>query len=121
MYGLPKIHKKDAPLRPIVSSIGSVMYNTAKYLATVIGPLAGNTEHDIVNSMDFVQKIRGLEVPPPQKPISYDVSALFTSIPVDKALCVIKKRLEGDEQLSKRCELNTNQITTLLELSLNST
>ena len=29
-YGLPKIHKKDVPLRPIVSSIGSVMYDTAK-------------------------------------------------------------------------------------------
>ena len=28
-YGLPKIHKKDAPRRPIVSSIDSVMYNTA--------------------------------------------------------------------------------------------
>jgi len=57
LYGLPKIHKKDASLRPIVSSIGSVMYPTAKYLASVIGPLAGNTEHHIVNSVDFVQKV----------------------------------------------------------------
>ena len=38
MYGLPKIHKKEAPLRPIVSSIGSVMYQSAKYLARLIGP-----------------------------------------------------------------------------------
>ena len=37
-YGLPKIHKKDAPLRPIVSSIGSVMYNTAKFLAKILRP-----------------------------------------------------------------------------------
>ena len=29
-YGLPKVHKKDNPLRPIVSSIGSVAYETAK-------------------------------------------------------------------------------------------
>ena len=29
-YGLPKVHKKDTPLRPIVSSIGSVTYETAK-------------------------------------------------------------------------------------------
>ena len=27
-YGLPKIHKKETPLRPIVSSIGSVSYAT---------------------------------------------------------------------------------------------
>ena len=29
-YGLPKIHKKETPLRPIVSSIGSVSYATSK-------------------------------------------------------------------------------------------
>ena len=29
-YGLPKVHKEGIPLRPIVSSIGSVSYETAK-------------------------------------------------------------------------------------------
>ena len=29
-YGLPKIHKQDVPLRPIVSSRGSATYETAK-------------------------------------------------------------------------------------------
>ena len=29
IYGLPKIHKDGAPLRPIVSSINSVTYNIA--------------------------------------------------------------------------------------------
>ena len=32
-YGLPKIHKPDTPLRPIVSSCGSVTYGVAKVLA----------------------------------------------------------------------------------------
>jgi hypothetical protein len=31
-YGLPKIHKKDHPLRIIVSSVGSPTYNLAHYL-----------------------------------------------------------------------------------------
>ena len=35
-YGLPKIHKKNIPLRPIVSSIGSVAYGVAKVLADII-------------------------------------------------------------------------------------
>ena len=33
-YGLPKIHKKDAPLRPIVASRGSITYEVAKYVAS---------------------------------------------------------------------------------------
>ena len=35
-YGLPKIHKPDVPLRPIVASQGSPTYNLAKYLAEMI-------------------------------------------------------------------------------------
>ena len=29
-YGLPKVHKRDIPLRPIVSSSGSMNYEVAK-------------------------------------------------------------------------------------------
>ena len=32
-YGLPKIHKENVPLRPIVSHTGHALYNTAKYLS----------------------------------------------------------------------------------------
>lgn len=85
-YGLPKIHKKEVPLRPIVSSIGSITYEVAKYLKEVIGPLVGKTEHHVKNSTDFVQKIKGLEVHPSQKLVSFDVSAPFTSIPQRKRL-----------------------------------
>ena len=35
-YGLPKIHKPDTPLRPIVSSCGSVTYDVAKELAKIL-------------------------------------------------------------------------------------
>jgi hypothetical protein len=33
LYGPPKIHKEECPLRPIVSTMGSPTYNLAKYLA----------------------------------------------------------------------------------------
>ena len=32
LYGLPKIHKKGVPLRPILSSIGTCGYGLAKFL-----------------------------------------------------------------------------------------
>ena len=34
-YGLPNVHKEDTPLRPIVSSIGSVTYETTKELSRI--------------------------------------------------------------------------------------
>ena len=42
-YGLPKIHKMGTPLRPIVSSRGSVTYGVAKVLSKVIKPLVGQS------------------------------------------------------------------------------
>ncbi len=39
-YGLPKIHKPNVPLRPIVASQGSPTYVLAKYLAEILKPVA---------------------------------------------------------------------------------
>ena len=40
-YGLAKIHKEGIQLRPIVSSIGEVTYETSKELAMILKPLVG--------------------------------------------------------------------------------
>ena len=42
-YGLPKVHKRDIPLGPIVPSRGSISYEVAKELARIIRPLVGSS------------------------------------------------------------------------------
>ena len=92
-YGLPKVHKEKAPLRPIVSSIGAVTYEIAKYLATVLGPLVGQSEHHILNSKDFADKIAGLVLDEDETITSFDVTALFTSIPPADAVRAVHEAL----------------------------
>ena len=87
----------------------------------ILSPLVGKTEHFVKNSPQFVKKIKELEVPPGRKMVSFDVTALFTSIPVTEAVSVIKDRLNQDTTLKDRCELSVNQIITLLEICLNTT
>jgi hypothetical protein len=41
LYGLPRIHKPDMPLRLIVSSIGSSCFALAGFLQNILSPLAG--------------------------------------------------------------------------------
>ena len=52
-YGLPKIHKPSVPLRPIVSSVGTIVHNIARFLVPILGPLAGETEHHVKDSRQF--------------------------------------------------------------------
>ena len=54
VYSLPKIHKPDTPLRPIVSSCGSVTYGVAKELAKTLKPLVGKSPHHTNSTQDFV-------------------------------------------------------------------
>ena len=42
LYGLPKIHKLDTPLHPIVSFISSLTYIPSHFLARILSPLVGN-------------------------------------------------------------------------------
>ena len=93
-YGLPKVHKPGMPLRPIISSIGSVTHSTAKELARIIKPLVGGSSHHVKNNMDFIQSIEGIQLRLEECMMSFDVESLFTSVPIEPSLAIIKKLLE---------------------------
>ena len=79
-YGLPKIHKEGRPLRPIVSSCGSITYPSSKLLSKILGPLVGKTDHHVLNSKEFVKKVKDERIEEDEVIVSYDVVSLFTSI-----------------------------------------
>ena len=72
-YGLPKIHKPATPLRPIVSSCGSVTYGVAKELAKILKSLVGKSPHHINSTQDFVEQARQFKLEPGECLSSYDV------------------------------------------------
>ena len=117
-YGLPKIHTPDTPLRPILSSCGSVTYGVAKEHTKILTPLVGKSPHHINSSHDFVEQVKHINLEPGECLSSYNVSALFTSVPVDPALKVIKDLLEKDPTLKERTVLPVEDITLLLEFCL---
>ena len=120
-YGLPKIHKVGIPLRPIVSSIGTVTYQTAKEVARILKPLVGKSPHHVKNTQDFIDQIKGIHLNQDQCMMSYDVKALFTSVPTTQATNIIKKLLEENQELQQRATLSIENIICLLEFCLNST
>ena len=120
-YGLPKVHKVNNPLRPIVSSIGTITYSCAKHLADILSPLVGKTKHHVANSQAFADCIKDERIEDDEELRSYDVTALFTSVPIDKALHIIQSRLESDKTLCDRTRLSPKQVVKLLEVCLRCT
>ena len=98
------------PLRPIISSRGSVTYGDAKVLTKVLKPLVGKSLGP-----------KGITLQPGECLTSYDVSALFTSVPIDPALNIMRDLLEKDEKLQGRTVLSVQSIIELLWFCLHNT
>ena len=109
------MHKPDTPLRPIVSSCGSVTYHVAKELAKILKPLVVKSPHHINSTQDFVEQTKHITLAQGECLSSYDVSALFTSVLVDPVLNSIKHLLEKDHTLKERTILAVSDIILLFE------
>ena len=110
LYGLPKIHKPNIPMRPIVASLRSPSHNLAKWLTKILSPCVGVvSEAHLKHSTDFLDSLGNVNEPFDDM-VSFDVVSLFTNIPLEKVLDFITTK--GEEGLNsfqipvgKICEL----------------
>ena len=118
--GSVKHHKPGNPLRPIVTCIGSELYNTSKYLANLLSPLQNRNGFSVKNSKQFSEEITDTTIEDDEAMVSFDVVSLFTAIPVKKACTYIRQKLEKDETLHSRTNLDINDIISLLDFVLSN-
>ena len=81
----------------------------------------GKSPHHIQSTGDFVAKAKRLTLQLGECLSSYDVTSLFTSVPIDPALNIIKDLLEKDEKLNERTVLLVQNIIELLGFCLHNT
>ena len=116
-----KCIKQGCHLRPIVSSIGAVTYETSKELSKILKPLVGQSPYQVQNNQKFLHELKDQTLGPDDIIMSYDVKALFTSVPIQPAIDIIEKLLEKDPGLQQRTSMTIRQIISLLEFCLRST
>ena len=98
MYGLPKIHKQDVPLRPILSMTGSAQHQLAQWLTSVIDPvLSLYSTYCISDSFTFADKVKTFNFPPSVFLCSYDVCSLFTNVPLAETIEICANALYDGE------------------------
>ena len=109
MYGLPKIHKPDVPLRPILSMRGSAQYDLSKWLCELLKPVekyfAGRCVKD---SFKFSEAVRSARLPTDGYMCSFDVVSLFTNVPLEEVIDIYADALFRNDNIDM-------ELTTLTE------
>ena len=97
LYGLPKTHKTDCPLRPILSMVGSPQHGLARFLISVLKPVLNKfAQHTVSDSFSFVKHLRTLRS---NKNVmcSFDIKSLFTNVPLREVLEICVDQLYNSE------------------------
>lgn len=100
IYGLPKIHKNetDPPMRPIVSSIGSLLEPLSKYIDCFIKPMVQQQTSYLKDTSHAISIFEGKRFNRvTQFLVTLDIEALYTNIPQDRTIEVVGSILENED------------------------
>ena len=95
LYGLPKTHKPNVPLRPILSMVGSAQHVVAQVLTEMLEPvLTSYSQYCVKDTFKFVELIRE-QIPSTNANFlcSFDIKSLFTNVPLDEVIAICANTL----------------------------
>ena len=120
MYGLPKIHKKDVPLCPILSMTGSAQHQLAKWLTSLLKPVLQNLSSNCVSdSFTFVKEVRKFTFSPSSVFLcSFDISSLFTNVLLAETIEICTDALYNDDSMAP--SFTCNIFVKLMKLAASS-
>ena len=127
MYGLLKIHKKNVPLRPILSMTGSAQHQLAKWLTSLLQPVFQNLSYTCVfDSFTFVKEVRKFTFFPSSIFLcSFYISSLLTNVPLAETIKICADAFYNDDSITPSFSRNifvelTQLATSSVEFSFNN-
>lgn len=97
LYGLPKVHKQDIPLRPIVP-----LPDIPPVLVPGWAPVVGLASSYAQKSKSFAEFVTTQTLAEDEILVSFEVTSLFTCIPMRLAVQVARHRLESRTGLTSK-------------------
>lgn len=114
IYGLPKIHKPNIPLRPIVSSVQVACYNLSKYVGQILKHIISE-KYNVKNSRQVKEQLTNLKLDEKEVLVSFDVISLFTNIPIHTA---IKNIMSKWDQIKEITNIPSSKFLKMLQFCL---
>ncbi|CAF4253812.1 unnamed protein product [Rotaria sordida] len=126
LHFIPKPHKPDTSLRPIVAAIHAPATEISKFLNDLLAPifLRVARQTTFINSIDLVRALEKYAANGHLKPttlfITFDVENLYTMIPRQGALEVLLQFLERNLHNNKIRTLRIDDIMRMARLVLDT-
>jgi len=114
LHGLPKTHKPQLAMRPILSAQGTHNYALAKWLDEKLKPLSLN-QFTISDTFSFSEDLRNTSLNESDILVSYDVSSLFTNVPLDETIQILVEKAFKNNWFNVTHKLNISK-SDLVEL-----
>ena len=107
-------------MRPFLSATGTYNDKLAKWLEEKLKPLSIN-EYTVTDAFDFADEVRNLSVNEDDILVSrsYDVTALFTNVPLNETINILVNKAFADDWFNKTYGLNLqkDQLVKLLKIA----
>ena len=101
-------------------SEGEIASLECSFCREILSPLQNQNGFSVTNSTQFRNEISKMTISEDETMVSFDVVSLFTSLPVEKACTYIRTKLENDDTLSDRTQLDIDDILRLLQFVLSN-
>ena len=105
MYGVPKVHKVGTPLRPILSMTNAPQHQMARWLVRVLTPVVDKySKHTIKDTFEFCDHIEKFAAQSDATDLflcSFDITSLFTNVPLEETLKICLETLYRDADVPK--------------------
>ncbi len=99
----------------------SPTYDTAHFVADILKPLVGKSPYHLNNSQELINKLKDVVLESDKEMVSFDVTTVFTKVPIEESITIIRECLSNDNTLKDRTLLSVDNITELLRCCLTTT
>ena len=127
MHGLPRTHKEGTPLHPILPMTGLSHDELGKWLAGLLQPVLKRFSSLCISHLfTFAKTMQNLYIDPNVFMCSFDVSSLFTNVPLDETIKICSEALYDDSDLQPLIPKDVfvklmNSATSAVEFSFTNT
>ena len=119
LYGIPKIHKVNCPIRPIVSFYNTPLTALHKTLAHYLKPLS-NSNLRLKDSNDMIQILRSITGTSSHSYFcSLDIKSLYTTCNMKHAQRIVKSKLQDHPSLLPS-NISSTAFDTLISFCLDN-